>query len=173
MITVISSTNRKNSYSLRVANEISVLLADRKIHHQLFSLEELPENFAFTQINDAKDDRFDALVEKNIINADKFIFVIAEYHGGFPGILKSFIDSVSSKHFKEKKAALVGVASGRGGALRALDHFTSILHYLQVEVLSDKPKMSGVENLFDDKNRLKDEVISKRLAEMCDKFERF
>ena len=60
------------------------------------------------------------------------------------------------KDFNHKKAALVGVSSGHAGALRPLDQFTSVLHYLQVEVYSGKPKLSSIEALLDD-DKLNDE----------------
>lgn len=173
MISVISGTNRKDSYSLRVAKVVAALLDARNIPNRVFSLEELPREFAFTKINEEEDLEFDQLIEQNIIRAEKFIFVIPEYNGGFPGILKAFIDAIHPKHFKTKKAALVGVASGRGGALRPLDQLTGVLHYLQVEVMSDKPKFSNIENSFDEKDQLTDVGGLKRLNEMCDKFLKF
>lgn len=173
MISIISSTNRKDSYSLRVAKEVSAILDVKNIPHRLFSLEELPREFAFTKINEEEDSEFDQLIEDNISNSDKFIFVIPEYNGGFPGIFKAFIDATHPKHFKTKKAALIGVSSGRGAALRPLDQITGILHYLQVEVLSDKPKFSNVENSFDENDKMIDVAGLKRLDEMCDKFLRF
>jgi NAD(P)H-dependent FMN reductase len=173
MITIISGTNRSDSYSLRVAKTVSMILDKKEIPHRVFSLEELPRHFAFTKINDQEDLEFDQIVEDNIIRSEKFIFIVAEYNGGFPGILKTFIDSVHPKHFKTKKAALVGVASGRGGALRPLDHLTGVLHYLQVEVLSDKPKFTDIENCFDENDEMKDMSGMKRLNDMCDKFLKF
>ncbi len=173
MITIISGTNRKGSYSLRVAKIVSSILDKKNIPHRVFSLEELPVNFAFTKINEEEDLEFDQLIEKNIIQSQKFIFVVAEYNGGYPGILKTFIDAIAPKYLKEKRAALIGVASGRGGALRPLDQLTGVLHYLHVEVLSDKPKFTDIENCFDEKDELKDESGKIRMEEMCDKFLKF
>lgn len=168
LITVISGTNRKNSYSLKVAKEVALILDSKNIPHQILSLEELPNDFSYTLINDEVNTAFDKIVNEKIISTNKFIFVIAEYNGGFPGILKTFIDAVHPKHFKTKKAALIGVASGRGGALRPLDHFTGVLHYLQVEVMADKPKLSGVEYLFENEKLINEEAL-KRLNNLCDK----
>lgn len=173
MITIISGTNRSDSYSLRVAKSVSMILDRKGIPHRVFSLEELPREFAFTKINEEEDPGFDQIVVDNIIRSEKFIFIVAEYNGGFPGVLKAFIDAVHPRHFKTKKAALVGIASGGGGALRPLDHLTGVLHYLQVEVLSDKPKFSNIENSFDEKDEMKDVSGLKRLESMCDKLIRF
>jgi chromate reductase len=173
MISIISGTNRKDSYSLRVAKVVSAILDAKNIAHRIFSLEELPRDFVFTKINEEEDLAFDQLVELNISQAEKFIFVISEYNGGFPGVLKAFIDATHPRYFKTKKAALIGVSSGRGAALRPLDQMTGVLHYLQVEVLSDKPKFSNVENSFDENDKMKDESGLKRLNDMCDKLLKF
>lgn len=172
MITIISGTNRKNSFSLKVANEVSLLLNAQNISHQILSLEELPKSFTHTLINDEVDEVFEKIISEKIIPIHKFIFVVAEYNGGFPGILKTFIDAIPPKHFKNKKAALVGVASGRAGALRPLDHFTAVLNYLQVEVMADKPKLSGVEHLFSN-DKITNEESVKRLNNLCEKFLKF
>jgi NAD(P)H-dependent FMN reductase len=55
-----------------------------------------------------------------------------------------FIDSLKPEHFKNKRVALVGVASGRAGNLRGLDHLTAIMHHLGVEVLSKRTYVSHV-----------------------------
>lgn len=173
MITIISGTNRRNSYSLKVANTISEILDNREIPNRVFSLEELPPDFIFKKINGEEDSETDQIIENIIVSAHKFIFVIAEYNGGFPGVLKGFMDTVPPKYFKGKRAALVGIASGRGAALRPMDHFTSVLHYLQVEVLSDKPKFSAIEKCFDENNKMTDECGKKRLLDMCEKLINF
>ncbi len=169
MITIISGTNRKNSYSLKVADEVAGILHSNNISYQILSLEELPPSFVFSVINDEVDEAFDKIITDKVIPAEKFIFIVAEYNGGFPGILKTFIDAIHPKHFKNKRAALVGVASGRAGALRPLDHFTSVLNYLQVEVMTDKPRLAGVEYLFDG-DKIKNEEVLQRLNMFCDKF---
>lgn len=173
MITIISGTNRRNSYSLKMAHTISEILDKREIPNRVFSLEELPSDFIFKKINGEEDAETDQIIESNIISAQKFIFVIAEYNGGFPGVLKGFMDTVPTKYFKGKKASLVGIASGRGAALRPLDHFTGVLHYLQVEVLSDKPKFSSIEKCFDEHHKMIDEAGRKRVEDMCEKLLNF
>ena len=46
-------------------------------------------------------------IQEIVTKTDKFIFVIPEYNGSFPGVLKVFIDACSfPESFYEKKAAL-------------------------------------------------------------------
>ena len=74
----------------------------------------------------------------------KFVFVVPEYNGSFPGILKAFIDGLQPSVFQEKKCALVGVSKGIQGAVLALSHLTDILHYLRVYIYPLKPKLAKI-----------------------------
>lgn len=170
MITIISSTNRSNSYSARMARLIHLELKGRNVESQILDLQSLPPHFAWSKIEDQSLPEFDQLAEQYIRDVNKFIFVIPEYNGSFPGILKTFIDSVHPRNFQGKKASLVGISSGRAGALRALDHFTGVLHYLQVEVLSDKPKFPQIDKILNPNNELTDPESVFRLRKNIDKF---
>ena len=163
MLTVISGTNRPDSNSIIIANSCLELLKKQNVETQLFSLRSLKEDFVFKEMYDGHSASYKEIVSKYIANADKFIFVIPEYHGGFPGILKSFMDTLDYRSLAGKKAGLVGVASGHAGALRPLDHFTHILHHLKMEVLSAKPKLSNVHELIKD-NKLTDTESLNKIA---------
>lgn len=172
MITVICGTNRRKSNSEKIASIYLELLQNIGEEVQLLKLEDLPTSFVFDEMNGNGTDSFAKTVEKYIQNSDRFIFIIPEYNGSFPGVLKAFIDTVPPKYFNYKKAALVGVASGHAGALRPLDQFTHVLHHLKVEVFSDKPKLSAIEDLLDD-DILNDASAIKRLENQIDKFIKF
>jgi len=79
-----------------------------------------------------------------LIPSTHLLFVVPEYNGGFPGVLKYFIDIIHPKVWAGKIAGLVGVATGRSGNLRGIDHLTGILHYLKVEVIYQKPYLSSI-----------------------------
>ncbi len=80
----------------------------------------------------------------------KFVFVLPEYNGSIPGILKLMIDNSDIRNcWWYKKAMLVGVADGRAGNLRGLDHMTNILHYLRVNVLYNKLPISRINEEID------------------------
>ncbi len=49
-----------------------------------------------------------------LIPTQKFIFIIPEYNGTFPGVLKAMIDNSDIIRY-HKKAILTGVSSGRAG----------------------------------------------------------
>jgi NAD(P)H-dependent FMN reductase len=176
MITIISGTNRKNSGALQFAQYYKKIIATRTDEPvKLLALEEIPHDwfhpdmYSKGKISRSLVDIQDAF----ILPATKFLFVIPEYNGGFPGVLKLFIDACSvrkyAENFQGKKAALAGIASGRAGNLRGMDHLTGILHYLGAVVMPNKLPISSINKLTDDEGNLVDKetigVIEKHVEE--------
>ncbi|MFP5471334.1 MAG: NADPH-dependent FMN reductase [Bacteroidia bacterium] len=172
MITIIAGTNRKGSYTKRVAEIYKGTLSKQNIDCQILSLEELPKDFIFSEF-EKQSDNYIAFLKPYIIDVDRFIFIIPEYNGSFPGILKAFIDTVPPKYFRGKTSCLVGISSGHMGSVRSLDDFTDILHYLGVEVLSNKPKFSNIERLLNENNQFIDEANQVRILKQLEIFARF
>jgi len=150
MITVIACTNRPNSYSLKVAEYYINLLKEKSVPCTLIDLNTLPEGYLFSALyhNQGKDLIFNSIKEK-ISASEKFVFVVPEYNGSFPGVLKAFIDGLDyPASFKNKKCALVGLSSGVMGGSLALSHLTDILNYLGMHVLASKPRITRIEKTF-------------------------
>ena len=156
MITIVSTTNREESMTYKVALSYSKLLDQMHVEHQIFDLCHLPTDFMFSNFGDTATDDFVNQVDQYINKADRFIVISPEYHGSYPGIFKAFIDCIGNDGLKDKKVALVGVASGRTGNLRGLDHLTALFHHLRAEVYSSKPKLSVIHKLFNEKDVLDD-----------------
>ena len=150
MISIIAGTNRSKSNTLKVARTCHELLEGLHCKSQILSLEALPKDFFFAELYGEQSESFQQLVEKYIHSTDQIVFVIPEYHGSFPGVLKAFMDALNGEDVENKKAFLVGVASGHAGGLRPLGQFTEVLHHLKMEVYSRKPKLSGIDKLVDE-----------------------
>ena len=137
MYTIISATNRIGSFSLKVAKQYQAFFAEQKVNTTLLSLEEMKSL--------EKDDNF-LDIEKNIlIPTEKFIFIMPEYNGSFPGIFKLMIDLSDIRQcWNFKKVMLVGVANGRAGNHRGLDMMTNMCHYMKMNVYHDKLPISGI-----------------------------
>lgn len=169
MITVIVGTNRPNSNSAKVAGIYAKMLMDKGQEVKVLDLHDLPVDFAFTELYGERSEQFEALIDDTIRAAAKYLFVIPEYNGGYPGVLKTFIDAVPPKLLRGKRAGLVGISAGRAGALLGMDHFTGILHYLGVEVMSNKPKLSSFDSLLNDTHELSDKATLDRLVKHAEK----
>lgn len=166
MYTIISGTNRKDSNTIKIAEEYQSILDQKGIKASLVSLVGLDVNMRNPQIQ--------ALEQEIFIPTEKFIFIIPEYNGSFPGVLKSLIDiSDIKKVWPGKKALLTGVATGRAGNLRGLDHFTSILHYVKMNVHHNKLPISIVDKLLDDEASIHDPATVKVINTQLDEFINF
>ena len=172
MITVISGTNRKGNRTLAFAKAYVrsiAALSDEKVDLLDMSTMENDWLNAEMYIADNQKDSISNLRNKYITPAAKFIFVIPEYNGTYPGIVKLFIDALSVKNyatnFKNKKTALVGVASGRGGNLRGCDHLADSLNHMGGITFPNKMPFSNIEALMDAAGNVTDEEALKTIRE--------
>ena len=159
MTTIICGTNRKNSNSAIVGGIYKEMMEQAGHTADLINLQDLPDDFISSALYEAAgtNERFNPIREK-MDASDKFVFIIAEYNGSFPGILKTFIDGLKfPSTFTGKKCAMVGISSGIQGGVLALSHMTDIMNYCGTNVLAQKPKLAGI-----DKN-LKDGTITNPL----------
>jgi chromate reductase len=142
MITIISGTNRGQSNTRKVSDIVADLYRRNGDEQQVFDLIDLPREVAFSEVFGNRSNGFSEQVERYVANVDKFVFVIPEYNGGFPGVLKLMLDAVEPHHWYGKKAALIGLSTGRSGNLRGVEHLMGVLNYLQVNVLHFKPALA-------------------------------
>jgi chromate reductase len=154
MVAVISGTNRPGSQTSVVARFCMQWLAEHGIPAGLVELTSMNDlSVTPKQFNsDHQDEVIKQTRDEILIPANHWIVVSPEYNGSFPGILKWWIDLLSVKNrntvFKNKKASLIGVASGRAGNLRGMDHLTGVLHYLGMLVMPEKLPISKIEDLI-------------------------
>ena len=151
MITIVVGTNRPEAVSRQVAQYYQGLLNQRDTPSQLLDLHDLPSDFLTTALygNNGQNGAINAM-SATIANSKKLVFVVPEYNGSFPGILKTFIDGLTyPSPLRDKKCALVGLSSGTQGASVGLSHLTDVLNYLGTHVLALKAKLALIEKYFD------------------------
>lgn len=171
MITVVVGTNRKNSVSRQIAEHYISLLKDKNQTCQLVDLADVPADFITTALYEfnGANPAFNEIREK-VQASEKLIFVVPEYNGSFPGILKSFIDGLKyPEGVRDKKAALVGLSSGVQGGVFAMSHLTDIFNYLGMHVLAMKPKLAGIEKHFVN-GKIVNPLYSQLIQSQIDKF---
>ena len=129
--------------TLRVAKAYHKIMSEKIEDVHLLTLEDLnvwERNPALLKVE-----------QQLLIPSEKFVFVMPEYNGSFPGILKLMIDNSDIRHcWWHKKAAMVGLADGRGGNLRGLEHMTNIFHYLKMNVHYNKLPLSRINEEISD-----------------------
>jgi NAD(P)H-dependent FMN reductase len=170
MITIIASTNRPGSSTLKMAKYYQQKLQEKGVEAGLLSLAQLPPNLIETDLYGKRSPGFES-IQQVITQTDKFIFVIPEYNGSYPGVLKVFIDACDfPASFYDKKAALVGISSGKYGNIRGIDHFTGVCHYVHLNVMALKLHISGIHKEFDGTGQLLNADTIKFTNEQIDKF---
>jgi len=164
--TIISGTNRAGSNTRKVAEHYERLLQQKQIASRVLSL----EGWSYLEKNPA----FEQLEKEILVPTHKFIFISPEYNGSIPGVLKVMMDITDYKKvWWGKKALLTGVATGRSGNLRGMEHLTGILNYLRVFVHPNRLPISSVDKLFNSQGELSDSATVKAIATQVDEFIQF
>lgn len=173
MLTIIAGTNRAGSSTLKLAVYYQQKLIEKSVEAQVLSLEALPDNLLKTDLYGKRSEGFKPIQEQ-ISASDKFIFIIPEYNGSFPGALKVFMDACDFPlSFYDKKTALVGISSGKYGNIRGVDHFTGVCNYLNMHVFSLKLHIPFIRNEIDTDNNLTQADTIKFTDEQMDRFLKF
>ncbi len=163
MITIISGTNRKGNSTKKVALAYKKFLSEKNIDAKLLALDEVEVY--------ERNEAFETMENEYLKMADKFIFILPEYNGSFPGILKLMIDNSDvAKVWHNKKALLTGVSSGRAGNLRGMEHLTGSLLHLKMTVHPNRLPISTVHTLFDDADTIVDADVIKTIKSQLEEF---
>lgn len=168
MILIVATTNRKNSKTYKVAEYYKLLLERMDAEADILSLEQLPEDFAFSALYENAGTNPDFNKHKERMDtAEKFVFIVPEYNGSFPGVLKTFIDGLGwPNSISKKKAALLGISDGVLGGAFALSHLTDVFHYLNCHVLSQMVRIPFMKKNFADAE-VQDEFIRELIHEQA------
>jgi NAD(P)H-dependent FMN reductase len=160
-ITIICGTNRNQALSKEISLVYQDLLNEMEVTSVILDLGDLPPDFIETALYDkaGKNEAFNPF-RAQMKETQKMVFIVPEYNGSFPGVLKAFIDGLEYPGtFKNKKCALVGLSSGTQGGGLALSHLTDIFNYCGMHVMALKVKLARIEANF------KDGVITNKLYE--------
>ena len=173
MVTIISGTNRTGSNTLKIAKYYQDTLLKKGLETNLLSLEDLPDNLIKNDLYGRRSDDF-LPIQDMITRTSKFLFIIPEYNGSFPGVLKTFIDACNfPESFYEKKAGLVGISSGKYGNIRGIDHFGGICSYLHLHVMPLRIHIPHISKEINEHGQLFNEDTLKFTNDQMEKFVAF
>jgi len=171
-IHILSSTDRPGSNALKVATYANEFMKE-KANVEVFSLKDFP----YADVVGGKYGEDIESVEKfndAFLDADGFLFVVPEYNGGFPGVLKLFIDYLPFPEAMYKiPVSFIGEAAGSFGALRPVEHLQQILSYRKALIYSERMFISGVNDNFDSEKGLKSDMLQGLLEDQLNGFVTF
>ena len=88
------------------------------------------------------------------------VLATPEYHGTFSSVMKLVIENLGFPSvLAGKPVALLGVAAGSIGAIKALEHLRGVVSHIGGIVLPGSISVAGVHNHFDERGRVADEKI--------------
>lgn len=178
MITIISSSNRKGNVTKLVAAAYKDKL-QKKYDGEIKTvyLENMPSQVMNPDMYVQLDDWIKDVRDNILAPSSSFVFVIPEYNGTFPGVLKIFMDAVSSdlenNVFLDKKAALIGLSAGKFGNRVGLEHFSTVLNYLKTSVYYQKVAIPNIMNYIDGTLEFEGTDIGKYLDRQIEGFLKF
>lgn len=170
---IIVGTNRPNNNSTKVANYYLRELQRKGGDWQVLSLNDLPDRIIASDLYGKRSEEF-ATIQEKVSQAQKFVFVIPEYNGSYPGVLKVFMDACAfPASFFNKKAALVGISTGKYGNIRGVDHFTGVCNYMRIHIMPLKLHISHIQNELDETGNFHEPLTVKYVQEQIEEIARF
>ncbi len=170
---IISGTDMANSKALEVSTYLKRLYQQLGVDAEVIDMADFP-------LSDVVGGKYMEEIQsinefrEPVLKADALLFVIPEYNGSFPGILKMFIDYLPyPSALVEKPIAYVGIAGGAFGGLRPVEQFQMVANYLNAHQFPERVFISRVHNMFDSETGIKDEFQQKLLISQTEGFIKF
>lgn len=172
-ITILSCTDRPGSWALKVSNYVAELYKRLDVETEVVSLEEFPLIDVVGGKYGEKIPSVEAFNDR-VLTTDGLIFVIPEYNGSFPGILKLFVDYLPfPKAFEKMPMAFIGEASGAFGALRSVEQFQMIANYRNAFQFPERVFIPRVNREFDPEKGFEDSFKETLLNNQVKNFTKF
>lgn len=90
-------------------------------------------------------------LQESVSAAAGVILATPEYHGSYSSVIKLMIENLGFPNaLSGKPVALLGVAAGRIGAIKALEHLRSVCSHVGAIVLPGPISVAGVQQVFDE-----------------------
>lgn len=167
---VILGTNRQDRQSEHAAKVVfNHLQQDSRIETILVDMREfdLPTDNYGRAIQDLH-----PAYKQTIARADGLVIVTPEYNHGYPGILKSVMDTLYKEYF-DKPVSLVGVSEGPWGGVRVIEALLPFVRALHLLALNNDLQFPNAPDLFDQAGNLIDPApYEKRLEKFTNELVR-
>lgn len=148
-IVSIIGNRRPDNYSAHVAGLVNRVLAASGADVEVFDGREL--SLGFPGEAEGSDT---ARLRDAVKAADAVLFTTPEYHGTFSAYAKLVIENLEYPSLLSGKAvAIIGVASGRIGAVKTIEALRSCLAHCGAIVMPHGISIAGVRQAFDEEGK--------------------
>lgn len=158
-IVCIAGSPRKKSMTLKALKVLTQELEAQGLEAEIFDCAEL--ELAFPGRPDTADG---TRLLQAVRGAAGIVLATPEYHGSFSASLKLAIENLDyPSALQGKPIALLGVASGRIGAIKSIEALRSICGHVGALTVPGSVSLAGVHKLFDAEGRCTDKPTEEAL----------
>jgi NAD(P)H-dependent FMN reductase len=171
-IVVIPGTNRAGSLSAKLA---ALVVADYQALSCTVDLLDVALEPEFLDPGAYKQPKpaITARVAR-FMKADGVVFIVPEYNGSYPGVLKLFIDMLPEREgFPHRPCAFIGHAAGRFHGLRAVEHLQAVAAYRNAHCYPGRVFIGDSFKQYGSDGALVDAELAKRVAQQASGFVRY
>ncbi len=170
-IIVISGTNRENSNTLHVANTVFGLYQALNIDVLLYDLRKLPAELFEPAAYAEKPESFKHVYINPLLESDGLHIIVPEYNGGFPGVVKYFIDMLPfPESFEDRPVAFTGLSAGQSGAVRPVEQLQQVFAYRYAHLFPRRVFIPSIHRVLDEAGKLNDTELTARLEKQASGF---
>lgn len=171
-IVIVPGTNRAGSLSAKLATQLVEIYQQRGAEVDRLNLDLGPE-FLAPEAYRTPGPSVKALVAR-FLASDGAVFIVPEYNGSYPGVLKLFIDMLPyPQGFEHRPCAFIGLAAGQFHGLRAVEHLQGVTGYRHAHNFPIRVFIGDSKNAFTPEGRLASATIADRIAAQADGFLRY
>jgi NAD(P)H-dependent FMN reductase len=173
MIIILSGTNRPGSNTRKVCARVEAAYQALGVETGLLDLAELPPEIFSPASYASKPAGFSRFAGA-VLAADGLVVATPEYNGGFPGVLKYFIDMLPfPESFERRPVCFIGLSAGVWGALRAVEQLQGVFGYRNAHIFPERVFMPGIRGLLNEAGQFTGQETEKRLENQAAGFVSF
>ncbi len=168
-IVVLCGTNREESLSRILARNLAEMYRASGQTVDSLDMRELPTEILTPTAYKEPPAGVVKLVDR-FLAADGVVFVVPEYNGSYPGVLKLFIDMLPyPEGFQDRPCAFVGLAAGQFCGLRAVEHCQQVAGYRNALIYPQRVFIGSSYEQFSEGELVQDDLVQ-RLQRQADGF---
>jgi len=172
-ITLIAGTNRAGSRTLSLTKSTQRRFDALGVTTKLLDLQQLPSELLSPGAYSEKPAAFQPFAEA-VLAADGLYVVSPEYNGGYPGVLKLFIDMLPfPESFEKRPVAFMGVAAGQFGNLRGIEQLQAIFGYRNAYIYPNRVFVMQVGKALGEDGELSEPKQAKRVQQQVEGYVQF
>jgi len=164
-IVLISGSVRPGNYT----GKALALVHAEILKHPDISAEQIdPASIHLPQPGTAGDSADSARLRESVLRATGVILATPEYHGSFSSVIKLVIENLGFPSvLAGKPVALLGVAAGQIGAIKALEGLSSVCTHIGAISLPGAVSVANVQRVFDAQGNCLDSAVEKRVRSVA------